>query len=337
MGNFYLFTGPEAGQKNDEIADLKQKAREKYGTIEEYSYYASETPIGDIVSQLLNGSLFTPSIFVVVKNAEVIKATEEKFISKWAASCNSSSNTLVLVSDENKINTKIESLVPSVNKKIFWEMFENRKQDWVKDYFRKNGMGIISDAVDAILEMLENNTETLKNECSRFFYCFESGHTVSEEDVEKILSHNKEETAFSLFDAMCALGEPAQKRFESSLAILDKIMSSSNSSKAIPTIAGLVYCFRQLRAWHFLHSKTDKPSEDDYKKNGFARKQSRTQYQNAARVWGAGSTASIIALLSSTDIELRSNMAAHEKTIMSLLIYSIVMKNGAYCSSYDKY
>ena len=80
-------------------------------------------------------------------------------------------------------------------------MFENRKPQWVENFFRKNGFSISPDAVEQILEMVENNTESLKSECSRFFFCFEKGTTITSDDVEKILSHNREENAFTLFDS----------------------------------------------------------------------------------------------------------------------------------------
>ena len=80
---------------------------------------------------------------------------------------------LFLVSDETSVDKKLENLIPKDNKQVFWEMFENRKEEWLTSFFAKNGYKIHEDAVAAILEMIENNTEALRNECSRFFLCFE--------------------------------------------------------------------------------------------------------------------------------------------------------------------
>ncbi len=334
----YLFTGPELGEKNEAIAKLKADARTKYGVVDEYSWYAGDTSVNDVVSQLLNESLFSSAVFIVLRNAELIKtAADIEQIASWAKGSAGKPNTLVLVSDSNGVEKKLEACVPSSHKKIFWEMFENRKSQWVQDFFRKNGFGVSADAVDAILEMIENNTESLKAECSRFFYCFEKGHVVSLEDVDKILSHNREEDAFTLFAAMAAPSESVQERLETSVGILQKIrLSRSSASRASGIISGLTYCFRQLRLWHSLHANRAVPSDKDLKASGFTSKKKITQYENASRVWNAGQTASVISLLASTDMALRESGTTLEDVQLFRMLYAIVVKSGLYCATYEK-
>ena len=169
----YLFTGPEAGEKNEAIENLRDAASKKNNGIEQYKYYAADVRIEDIVAQLQNASLFSPALFISLRNAEQIKQKSDiESLVSWIKASKNSPNTLVLISEENSIDKKIESAVPSSHKKIFWEMFENRKPQWVENFFRKNGFSISPDAVEQILEMVENNTESLKSECSRFFFCF---------------------------------------------------------------------------------------------------------------------------------------------------------------------
>ena len=204
----YLFTGPEAGEKNEAIENLRDAASKKNNGIEQYKYYAADVRIEDIVAQLQNASLFSPALFISLRNAEQIKQKSDiESLVSWIKASKNSPNTLVLISEENSIDKKIESAVPSSHKKIFWEMFENRKPQWVENFFRKNGFSISPDAVEQILEMVENNTESLKSECSRFFFCFEKGTTITSDDVEKILSHNREENAFTLFDSMADISK----------------------------------------------------------------------------------------------------------------------------------
>lgn len=329
----YLFTGPEAGEKNEAIANIKEMARKANGTLDEYSYYTQDIRVLDVISQLQNEGLFTQATFITLRNAEQIKASDATLIAEWAKSCSSSPNTLVLVSDENSVDKKIESAVPSNHKKIFWEMFENRKPQWVKDYFRKNGFSVTDSAVEQILEMVEHNTEALKTECSKFFYCFDKGYQVTEKDVEKILSHNREETAFSLFDAMADSTKKQTERFATSLEILNKIRLSKESN-SVALITGLLYCFRQLRVWHTIHESGAKPGDADLKAAGFRSKTQISLYSGAAKVWTPNAVSSIIALLSQTDMDIRSTGTALEETTLVLMLYSIVMKNGAWCSEY---
>lgn len=328
----YLFTGPETGEKNEAIARIREAARKKSGGTEEYTYYASDVRIEDVVSQLQNASLFTPALFVTLRNAEQIKLKSDiELLVSWIKSA-SSANTLVLTSEENSVDKKIETAILPDHKKIFWELFENQKPQWVEQFFRKNGFSVSSEAVSRILEMAENNTETLRVECSRFFYCFEKEHVISADDVEKILSHNREENAFTLFDSMADCTKTELQRLENALAILQKIRATKESG-GTALIAGLAYSFRQLRLWHSLHAQGS-PSDLQLKTSGFSSRKSREKYTKAAKTWTAGAVHSILALLSATDISIRETGSALEETYLCMLIYSIVIKKGLFCAEY---
>ncbi|MBR4005046.1 MAG: DNA polymerase III subunit delta [Treponema sp.] len=332
----YLFTGPELGEKKEAIENIKAAAQKKNGSLDEYTYYAGDERIQDIVSQLQNVSLFDQALFITVRNAEQIKnkADIDSLLSWINGGAKDSPNTLILTSDENGIERKIESAVPSNHKKIFWEMFENRKTQWLQGFFRKNGFAISDDAIDQILEMVENNTEALKAECGRFFYCFEKGHTISSQDVDKILSHNREENAFTLFDAMADVTKSPVQRLESSLGILQKIRMSSGDGITANLVAGLSYCFRMLRTWHVMHEKGANPIDSQLKAAGFSKK-NQEKYQAASRIWTSGATASVLALLSSSDMAVRENGNGLEETRLVLMLHSIILKNGIFPTEYQ--
>lgn len=324
----YLFTGPEVGERNDAILKLRIDARKKAGVLDEHSFYASETKFSQIMNLLLSDSLFSSARFVVFYGAELLKKKEDlDLLASWVEASTGGLTTLVLVSDEISCDKKLEGLVPKTNKQIFWEMFENRKEQWLVNYFQKNGFSLSSDAIDLILDMVENNTEALKSECSRFFLCFQPGHQVTGEDVEQVLAHNREESPFTLFDALCEANRPASLRLETSLGILQKLRLSKDSS-GIQLIAGLTYCFRRLQAWHQLLRENPSPSETDCRASGFVSKKARAQYQNAGRVWNPQQVSLVLALLSKSDMEIRTGGMALEDTILYTLLYTIVIRGG---------
>lgn len=330
----YLFTGPEAGEKNDAIDSIRESARKAHGDLDEYKYYASDTRFADVIAQLQNENLFSAATFIVLRGAEQIKTKDDiDLLSSYIHGAVSSPNTLILVSDENGVERKLEGLFDSEHKRFFREMFENRKEDWVRSYFKRNGFSAESEAIGQILDMVENNTEALKSECSRFFCCFDKGHTITTEDVDKILSHNREENAFTLFDAMTDKSRSPKQRFEASLEILQKIRLSRENN-AVMLIAGLTYCFRQLRTWHSLNGKSAPAGDAQLKSAGFSvTKQKR--YRAAASIWGPGATASILSLLAATDMESRGSGQALDDTRLTLLLYAIIIKNGIYPAEYE--
>ncbi len=331
----YLFTGPENGDKSEALDNIRSIAEKKNGAVDFYRYYASETRIADIVAQLQNESLFSSALFVVVKNAELIKNKSDiSLLTSYIKSAGSSSNTLVLESDENSVEKSLESAVAKDHRKIFWEMFDNQKPVWLRNFFQKNGFKITDDAVEQILDMIENNTEALKSECSRFFYCFENGHTVTLDDVDKILSHNREENAFTLFEAMADCSRSPKERLETSLAVLQKIRLSRDSG-SFGLFSGLAYCFRQLRDYLLLCEGGVSPSELQLKSADFTSKKKKTLYANASRVWGPGAVASILSLIAYWDMAGRESGTMLENTRLVLLVYSIVIKNGVYIAQYQ--
>ena len=334
---FYLFTGPEFGEKNDALQEIRNKTEKKFGQYDFYTFYASETKLSEVMSILTNGSLFSPARFVVLKNSEVIKKKDEiQLITDWVNASNqqkAEDSILVLLSDENSVDKKLENLVPKENRKMFWEMFEDRKIPWIKNFFSKNGFRIEEEACETLLNLIENNTEALRNECSRFFMCFEKEHVITSDDVDKILAHNREESSFTLFDAMADSDLSPEKRLEKSLDILQKIRNSKESS-FVPLIAGLLYCFRQLKLWHSLHNGSY-PSDFDLKINGFSSKKVQLRNKKASSIWNFQQVQKCISLLSATDMQLRSFGTTMEETIIQTMIYEIVVKKGSKITEYQ--
>lgn len=316
----YLYTGPEFGERSDAVELVKTAHKKKFGEIDEHSFYLLETPFNEIMTILQSGTLFSDGVFVVCKNAELIKSKDDvKMVSDWLENADPSA-VLVLISDEVTVDAKLEKLIPPANRKKFWEMFDDKKLPWLTSFFSKNGYRIQTPAAELILDMVQNNTQALKNECSRFFLCFPKEHEITEEDVESILIHDREETAFTLFNQISESKEVPEVRFEKGLMILQKIrLSKDNSSVMI--IAGLSSCFRKLVLWH---------REGESAISG---KLMQKQYARAAKIWSIGQATAILADLAATDMEIRSGGTQMEDILLQKLLYEIIIKKGGQLSS----
>lgn len=313
----WLFTGPEIGERNTAVDQLKDQARKAHGDPEMHTLYAGDTPPGTVISLLQNGALFSSARFVVLRNAELIKKKDDvSQIVSWAAeSAGRDDVYLVLVSDEIGIDKKIEACVAKDRKRIFWELFEDRKEQWITGFFRKEGFRVEPEAVSTILEMVENNTDALRTACSRLILFFEKDHLITEDDILSYLSHTREENAFTLFDAL------TRSDAEGALAILEKISLSKDSSP-VQVIAGLTYCFRRLGDWHRLASRGVR-DEFGLKKAGFSGKRALTQYRRAAEVWDASAVSRVLAVLADTDSAMRSTGTAVHRILMDTGLLAI--------------
>ena len=76
------------------------------------------------------------------------------------------------------------------------------------------------------------------------------------------------------------------------------------------------------------------PSDVQLKTSGFSSNKVKEKMKNASKIWNAGATSSILALLADTDMKIRENGSSLEDTMLTLMIYSIVMKNGLFCAEY---
>ena len=330
----YLYTGPEFGNRNEQVDAVKASLAKKFGEVDNYLLYASDSKIADIIAKLQTESLFVPATCIVLREAELIKKKDEiEMISSWLKSAKGNS-VLILVSDEISVDSKLDKLIPKENKQIFWAMDESHLNSWLQNYFRKNGYTVEEDALETILELTENNTEALRTECNRFFLCFPKEHKITDSDVEQLLAHNRDESAFTLFDAMANPNESLTSRLESSLSILQKILLTKNNSP-IMVLAGLASCFRRLELWHSIHAGGAYIDDFTLKTKGFSSKTARNQYTKASRIWTFGQCATILAAIATSDAEIRASSQVMQETHLVLLIYEIVMKNGGRMAAYE--
>lgn len=319
----YLYTGPELGDRNAAVDAVKNNLKKKFSNIDEHLFYLLETPFSQVMTILQSGTLFSDGVCVVCKNAELLKKKDElEMISDWLETKPDDTQTLILVSDEISVDAKLDKLVPSSNKKKCWEMFDSDKLPWIYNFFSKNGYHIEEEAAQLILDLVENNKQALTNECSRFFVCFPKNHTITEEDVDSVISHTREENAFTLFNHIANPSETAEKRFEDSLEILQKIrLSKENSSVMI--IAGLTSCFRKLILWN---------NEGESAISG---KMMQNQYRKAAKIWTTGQATAILANLAAVDMEIRSGGSQMEDVLLEKMLYEIVVKKGGRIAAYE--
>ncbi|MDR0321562.1 MAG: DNA polymerase III subunit delta [Treponema sp.] len=308
----YIFLGPELGKKQDAVDSIKKK----FQGAETSVFYAGETPVSTISDTLLNINLFADLRIVIVKNAELIKKKDEIDLFLSCIKNIEENTTLILLSDEIKLSAALDDSVPKANRQVFYEMFEREKNEWVRQFFSREGYNIDKDCITAILEMVENNTEALKRECSRLIYFLPKDHPVKIEDIEKWLSHNREESAFTLFSRIAA-GD-LSKALES----LSVMLAAKESAQSI--LAGLAWCFRKLGDYLSLLETGGASNSFELKKIGLSSPKAKDDYAAAANRYNTGSVEACLALTAECDVLLRSPVAALEKVLMDRYILALV-------------
>jgi DNA polymerase-3 subunit delta len=315
QGTCFLFLGPEQGEKQDAVAEIRRRLTRAGGTgsLEETVFYAGENSVSEILGLLRNGSLFADSRLFLIKNAELLKKDDDLELLGAYLKAPQADTALILLSEATSLSKKLEQYFPGAAKRIFWELFEDRKIDWLAALFRREGYTITAEGIEAVLGLVENNTDALRRECTRLMPFLEKGRPVEGRDVEKWLAHTREESAFTLF-ARIARGDLSQ-----SLEILHTLLAAKEPSPAI--LAALAWCFRKLRDYLAV-TGSGRATELDFKKIGLGSSLARASYVQAARRYTQADTA--LSLLAEFEVLLRSSGSALELILWDLLLYKLV-------------
>ena len=318
----WLFLGPEIGEKQTATDEL----RKKLSAGEETVYYAGETPVPVMVSAMRNGSLFADSRLFFIKCAEGIKKREDiDLLSSYLASP-AEDTFLILISEETSISRGLENSILPANKRIFWELFDNKKSEWVQNFFRREGFSIGAEGIETILELVENNTAALRQECSRLILFLgkstgssggkpgDKPREITGDDAEKWLAHTREESAFTLFSRIAA-GD-----FSRSLESVRTLLQSREAPPAI--FAGLASCFRKLVNYLAL-KEAGVSDEGEYRKIGVSAPGAKRDYSAAGRRYNTAGAESCLALTAEYDLLLRASGSFPEQVLMESYLYKI--------------
>ena len=323
--NCFLFLGPELGEKQAALDELRKKitAGSRGQAPEETVYYAGETSAAKIVSALRNLSLFAQSRLFIVKNAGEFKKKEDIDLLCSYIKSPQTDTVLVLISEENSISRSLENAVPASAKRVFYELPDQKKTDWVKNYFYNEGFTLNDDAVLAILELVENNTEALRRECSALSLFLEKNREIGPDEVEKWLSHTREESVFSLFTRI------AGGDFSRSLQTLRILLAAKVDPIAI--LSGLLWCFRKLRDYVSLR-EAGVTDEWEFRKIGIITSGARRDYSEAAGLYDSYGVETLISLTAEYDYKIRQANTFPKHILMDEYLYKIhFTQSGMVC------
>lgn len=309
-----LFLGPEMGKKQDALHEIRQSLFRGTNPPEETLFYAGETGVFEMVDALRNGALFAESRLFLVKNAELIKKKEETELLVSYIAAPRDDTGLILFSENTSLAKDLEKGFSRKDRTVFYELFENQKTEWVADFFRRKGFRIDSEAVEAILALVENNTEALNRDCSRLILFLDKTKTINAADAEQWLSHTREESSFTLFSRIAA-GD-----FPKALESLHTLLAARESLPFI--FGGLVSCFKKLRDYLSL-AGSGQLNDFELRKIGISFPKARDDYAKAARRYDPAGAETCIALTAEYDILLRSSEAAFESILIDMYLYKI--------------
>jgi len=315
----WLFLGPEIGEKQTAVEEIRKNISasgsiRSDGAAEETVYYAGEAGVPVIISNIQNGSLFADKRLFIIKSAELIRKKEDVDLLSPCLASPPADTYIILISEETSIAKGLEQSVRPGNKKIFWELLDSRKSDWVRNFFMREGFRISHEGIETILELVENNTAALRQECSRLTLFLDKSREISAEDAEKWLSHTREESPFTLFSRIAA-GD-----FSRSIESLRTLLAAKEAPPAI--FAGLAFCFRKLLGYLYL-KEAGITDEGEYRRIGITSPSAKRDYAAAGSRYTSSGAEACLALTAEYDLLLRSSGTFPASILMDRYLYKI--------------
>ena len=239
----HLLLGPETGDKELLLKQIRDSLKKETGSdLEMHRFYPFETEKGEIFVALNNNSLFADHRLVILSQADALNAPMVDALVDYIAHP-SDTATLVIISSELYISSKLMKAVPKESTRTFYELFDNQKFGWVQNFFHKYGLSITPDAIELLLSMVENNTQelrTISSQLTLFWKTGDQGGPITEDDIQTYIHHSRQEDAFTLFPYI------VKGDLKASIASLHAILGSGDSSSGILLVSGLLWQFRRL-------------------------------------------------------------------------------------------
>lgn len=204
----YVFLGNEINIIKKKIDSLIDEL--KIDNVIKYDY--DSVHIDDILNEVNYVDLFNEKKLLIVSNFtfKKMKDKEEKALSNYINHMND--NVIILKCIDEKLDNKKE-LIKLVNDKC--KVIELKKMDYktlheyVTKIFSDNNKRITYNQIKNILSLCENDTDSVLNEVNKLLLYKMDSDTITDEDIENVISKNSEKEMFKLNDAVMAHNIPS--------------------------------------------------------------------------------------------------------------------------------
>lgn len=320
-----LYLGPEEGEKQNSFRELRAALRKVHGDdLEDYSYYAFDTPPDQVTDLLRNGSLFGSCVLVRYRAVEHLKRKEEIAPILRYSEAPVSSAVLVMESSEVSVHGDLKKAAGASNTRIFWEMFENQKHGWLSGFFRRHDVQIEPAGIELLLELVENNTLDLRQEAERLIGFV--GKKITVEDVDTYIYHAREESIFTLYDAFVS------QDLDHALDIAGKLLVTMD---AVQVVLGLSWQLERLHLLQTLRAAGVSEGQlfEELSRRGGQRivgKRLQKSLLSAAERYSLDECGAIRILTNDVDALLRTVPAPFHEGVVQLYLYGLITRKGAW-------
>ena len=244
MNKIYLIYGEEDYFINKEIDKIKNE----YKDYEVVSYDMTLNNISDALEDALMGSLFSSNKLIICTNSLFLTGTkceiEHKIDDLLKYLTIDSDNILVLTVNSDTLDNR-KKIVKELNKfKVIKcdKLKPNELNKFIKDYCKNNNYKINEDAVNLMLERLNDNLYIISSELEKMFL-YKDDNVITKSDVKEVVSRVINTNIFDLINAI------VEKNIDDALFVYDDLLLINEEEiKLIVTLANQFRLIYQVKS-----------------------------------------------------------------------------------------
>ena len=336
----YLLLGPEEGEKNEWLRKEKERVLREYPDAEIHSFYTGDDDGAAVSSVMSQPSLFSSFRYAVIRQYEV-RSGKDSITDAIIRFLNSDQTDaeLVIVSSEKseaKISKEILQKIPKENRLIFWEMFDNKKREWIVNAFRKEGFSVDGEAVEEILFSSENNTADMKNLVTSLSLYFHATapekRSVTADDVEQYAVKTRGEDGYTLFSSI------AEGDLEHAILIM-KTLEETDSYAAVRAMNVVSQRFRLLESCLDMRMRGYgmdtiakevtclSPYPASFSQKGLKARE-KAVFMKAMSIYTLEDASRIVEYLGKMDSTIKNTSGEMHMIVFTEILYSIIKNKG---------
>jgi DNA polymerase-3 subunit delta len=301
----------------DRISDLIEKSvlTEDEKSFNQVVLYGRDTTVEEIVSTAKRFPMMSDYQVVIVKEAQNLSKTFEKFESY---AVNPQLTTILVFAYRDKPDGRKKIFKTIKDKGVWFEskkLYDNQVPDWIVKVLKGQNYGIEPKAAAMLAEFLGTDLAKINNELEKLKIVFPEGHIFTPKNIEENIGFSKDYNVFELKSAL------ATRNQQKAYTIIHNFAANPKDNPIVVISGQMFAFFAQLLQYHGLKDKSKFNAAKALGVNPFF----MDEYATASKNYPMRKVSQIIEIIRDMDVKSKGvgSGSMKEADMLKELVYKI--------------
>ena len=301
----------------DRISDLIESSvlTEDEKSFNQVVLYGRDTTVEEIVSTAKRFPMMADYQVVIVKEAQNLSKTFEKFESY---ALNPQLTTILVFAYRDKPDGRKKIFKTIKDKGVWFEskkLYDNQVPDWIVKVLKGQNYGIEPKAAAMLSEFLGTDLAKINNELEKLKIVFPEGHIFTPKNIEENIGFSKDYNVFELKSAL------ATRNQQKAYTIIHNFAANPKDNPIVVVSGQMFTFFAQLLQYHGLKDKSKFNAAKALGVNPFF----MDEYATASKNYPMRKVSQIIEIIRDMDVKSKGvgSGSMKEDDMLKELVYKI--------------